>query len=162
MVHYIMIAAVPSPWFTSLTSWLALQVFLEGPLKCLCICNGLVPSSHIPPRPPLCKPLLAPHPRDRPHSYPNGDVTAPMCCQDAPGGGGTCQQLIGEIQEMSRQAVAEMERSVLSSSKQCVRYLRMKRDWTNISIILDRIFFLSYVAIIVLSITFLFPRRNAL
>ena len=69
----------------------------------------------------------------------------------------TVDDLVSRLASVSR-AVNEIEHCVLLTSTDSRSWLKIKHDWINIAIILDRVFFISYVAIIILSISFLFPR----
>ena len=211
------------------------QVFLEGPLKCLCICNGLIPSSSIqlpsnsssrklhtansqsnygnvyrpllqnqeingltatgPSRQDPSKPALFPlktlakmtcnsvskrHTEScNGNSMKNVDRNGESCAQipsvdpTTTNSSSSCpphspsldsssplyQEMLKRLGDVS-QAVSEVEQCVAQSSKVSLQCMRFRNEWTNIAIILDRIFFLTYVAIIVLSITFLFPRPS--
>ena len=57
-----------------------------------------------------------------------------------------------------RKSMKQIETLFINKEKEARRLRKMKREWKSVAIVMDRLFFILYLAIIVTSITLMFPR----
>ena len=57
-----------------------------------------------------------------------------------------------------RKSIKQIDTFFVNKAKEARRLRRMRREWKSVAIVMDRIFFTLYLAIIITSITLMFPR----
>ena len=57
-----------------------------------------------------------------------------------------------------RKSMKQIEILFVNKEKEARRLRKMRREWKSVAIVMDRLFFILYLAIIVTSITLMFPR----
>ena len=57
-----------------------------------------------------------------------------------------------------RKSIKQIDSFFVNKENEARRLRKMRREWKSVAIVMDRIFFILYVAIIVTSITLMFPR----
>ena len=55
-------------------------------------------------------------------------------------------------------SLTEMASVIINNARKEEEYKELRRDWNCVALVLDRVFFYSYVIAIALSLAFLFPR----
>ena len=65
--------------------------------------------------------------------------------------------LAQNIDSMSK-TLRQMEAYMCRQAKHDMTYRKNKKDWKTVAIVMDRLFFIIYVIIIILSVSILFPR----
>ncbi len=57
-----------------------------------------------------------------------------------------------------RKSLKQIEIFLVNKEKETHRLKKIKRDWKNVAIVMDRLFFILYLGIIIASLTLMFPR----